>query len=122
MPKLFGIDIAGIINQNMGKGLLSVQLTKSTAGTRTSGQLNEGTNPTTLTYSGRGFISDYKDTEMANTSIRTSDKKIAILGASLPNGIIPIPGDSILVEGNSYNVVNVKRDPAAAIYICQSRG
>lgn len=122
MPKLFNVDIAGEINKGMGHLLLSLVLTKSSAGSRVSGQLIAGTQPTTVDYSGRGFTSSYKDREINNTSIITGDRKIGILGASLPSGIIPAAGDKVTIEGSIYNIVNVKRDPAAALYTCQGRG
>ena len=43
----FGVDIAGAINENVSPGLPTVgTLTKRIVGTRTPGQLTDGTQPT----------------------------------------------------------------------------
>lgn len=122
MPSLFGVDIASEINQAMGQGLLPVTLTKATTGTRTTGSLTSGTVPSTDDYTGRGFLSDYKDRQINGTSVLTGDRKVSILGASLPTGIVPAAADKVTIEGSTFNIVNVKRDPAAAMYTCQVRG
>lgn len=120
MPNLFGIDIAGELNKAMGSGLLPVVLTKSVKGTRTVGSLTAGTQPTSTTYTGRGFIDDYTDKQITGTTIVTGDRKVSILGASI--SVIPAANDRVTIEGLTYNIIKVKRDPAAAVYECQVRG
>lgn len=121
MPDLFGVNIAGIIGQAMDSGLLPVTLTKVTPGVRSTTDPTAGTNEVRKTYQGCGFIDDYKDYQINETTIRRGDRKILVTGNSL-RGIVPITGDEIKIEGVSYTIIKVLRDPAAATYTCQVRG
>jgi len=122
MPNLFGVDIAKEINAAMGAGLLAATLTKVTYGTPTTGSLTSGSNPKTATYSCRGVIEDYANREMDGTLVLMGDRRVLLLGASLPTAIVPKPGDRITIEGSTFDVNRVVRDPAAASYTCQVRG
>lgn len=124
MTKLFGVDIASEINKAMGPGLLPLQLLRRTPGARTSGATTSGTNPTSKSYPCRGFTDSYSDSQFDGTLIRRGDRKVLILGASLPSGITPRPGDAVVVPSEgTYEVVGIpERDPAGATYVCQGRG
>jgi len=119
MPTLFGVDIAGIINRELGPKLLPLTLTGYTAGTRTVGQLSGGTNPTSSTATGRGFTEDYSEGQIDGDTVKVGDRKVVILGASV--SLIPAPGMTVTIEGVAYRIERVKRDPAAATYTCQVR-
>jgi hypothetical protein len=121
MPKLFGIDIAGIVNEAMGSGLPVVTLVKVTAGVRVDGSLTGGTNPTTNQFPARGFVDDYKDAAIDGTLIKRGDRKVLVLGASIAGSQVPTQGDKLIAESRTYEVVDVKRDPASATYECQCR-
>ena len=122
MPNLFGVNMAAEIARGLGNKLLPAILTKMTETTRTTGSLTAGTNPLTTDYPCRGFIEDYSDYDLANTIIQTSDRKITILGGTLPVNIVPMNGDKITIENTLYTIIRVKRDPAGATYTLQSRG
>lgn len=121
MTKLFGVDIAKTVNQAMGKGLLPATLIKVTAGTRATP--TGGTNPTAQNFPARGIISDYTDREKAGTEVKVGERKILLLGASLPAGIVPEPGDKVTIEGRTYRIVDdgVTRDAASAAYRCRGK-
>ena len=122
MVKLFGVDIASEIAKNMGAGLLPATLIVVTTGTRTSGSLTSGKNPSEKTFSCRGIIEDYKETQFNDTSVLRGDRKVLLLGGTLQAGIVPKLGDKVKIEGFTFNVVNVNRDPASATYSLQVRG
>lgn len=121
MPKLFGIDIAGIVNKAMGSGLPAVTLVKVTPGLRVDGSLTAGTNPSTNQFPARGFVDTYQDKAIDGTLIKQGDRKMLILGASIAGGQVPSQGDQVIAESRTYEVIDVKRDPAAATYECQCR-
>lgn len=121
MPKLFGTDIPALINKAMGKLLLPVILHSVTQGTRTAGSLTGGANPVETDHTCRGFINDYRDHQIDGTIIRQGDRKVTVLGASIAPAAVPKPNDRVTVEGATYTVVAVKRDPAGATYEMQSR-
>lgn len=122
MPKFFGIDIAAELAREMGPGLLPVILSKVTNNSRTTGSLTAGKQATYEDYAGRGLIEDYLDKEINGTVVKTGDRKVLILGGSLPVSIVPEVGDRITIESAIYRIERVMRDPAAAAYTCQVRG
>lgn len=128
MPDLFGLDIAGIVNDAItdAGGLVPLTLTvvTSTEAGRTPGSPSAGRNPTTTgPHAGQGIIENYDAKEIDGTLIQDGDRKVLILGASLPTGIVPKADDTISIESFvGLRVVQVMRDPAAATYECQVRG
>ena len=121
MPDLFGIDIAKLVADNIGPGVLPAVLTKVTPGTRTAGSLTAGTNSTSVDHDCRGFIDDYDASQIDGTLIKMDDHKVTIIGGTLPAGVIPVQNDHVFIEGTTYEIIRVKRDPAAATYTCQAR-
>lgn len=119
MPNLFGKDIAGIIGNKLGKHLLDGTLTHTTPGIRTPGSLTAGTNPTTATSTFKGIISDYKEREIDGTLVQQGDRKVLILAATLTPAVVPEVGDRVSLEGDTFEVKRVSRDPAAATFTCQ---
>ncbi len=124
MTKLFGLDIAKLVADSIASagGILSATLTKTTAGTRTTP--TGGTHPTEQSYPAKGVVIDYTDRERAGTEIKSSERKVMLLGATLPPGIVPEPGDKVTIEDRTYRIVKdgVKRDPASATYTCRASG
>jgi len=121
--KLFGVNLAKVINKEMGKGLLPGVLVKVEASTRTTGSLTAGTNPVDKKRKFRGFVEDYDVRQIDGTVVETGDRKVVILGGSLPAGVVPTTGDRINIEAfEGLHVMRVRRDPAGATYTCQVRG
>lgn len=122
MPKLFGVDIEKLINDNLGDQLTPVTLTKVAAGSRTPGSLTGGVNPTISTVSTSGIIDDYSEYQVDGTIVVRGDRRLLLIGKPLTDaGVVPAPNDRATIEGTEYNIVNVQRDPAAATYTCQVR-
>lgn len=122
--KLFGVDIAKIVNKEIAPGLLDATLTKSTYGSRTSGDLTSGQSETSKSYPCKGIVSRYSDEEINGTTILKSDRKILLIGNSIDKGnVVPEPGDQIFIESSTYEIQEdgVNRDPAKATYSCHSR-
>lgn len=122
MAELFGIDIAGIIAQEIGPGVLPATLIVVTAGTRDTNNLSAGTQPTENSIPGRGFQEDYDDNQIDGTLIQEGDRRITLIANTFAGRPVPKTGDKITIEGATYNILKVRRDPAAATYVCQSRG
>ena len=121
MPDLFGMDIAKLVADNLGPGVLDATLTQVTAGNRTAGDLTAGVNPTNVDYPCKGFVDDYSASQIDGTLIKANDHKVTLLGGTLQGGIIPQQGDKVFIENTTYEIIKVKRDPAAATYLCQAR-
>lgn len=117
MPDLFGLDIAGIVNDAIdgAGGLRPGTLTRKTAGTRTPGSLTGGTNPGTAAYSLSGFVETEAE-RRANSAVATRGATMTIMGASV--SIAPAVNDTVLMDGSTYTLVELlERDPAAATYM-----
>jgi len=118
----FGVDIAGLVNENIAPGLPTVAtLTQRIPGTRTPGQLTDGTQPTTQTATFKAVVSDYRAGQIDGTLIQKGDRKVLLIAESGSAALVPSSGDRITVEGATYFIVSVGRDPAVATYSCQVR-
>ncbi len=97
-------------------------LTKVILGTRTSGALSAGTNPTTATHACEGIVQMFDTGLIDGTIVRREDRRISLLIATLPAGIEPKPGDKITIQGATYVVLaGVERDPASFMFTCHGR-
>lgn len=67
------------------------------------------------------LVDDYSDLRRAAGDLPANDRKLLVLGGSLPAGIIPATGQSVRAEGRVWSVVAVSRDPAAAVWTLQAR-
>lgn len=125
MTTLMGIDFAAEIAAAFGPSdLLPATLRHRTTGTRTPGQLSGGTNPTTTNYVTRGVVLEYSLHDLGVApGVQSGDKKVMLIAKPLTDaGVEPRGDDSLTIEGKTYSVVAVRRDPATATYVCQCRG
>jgi hypothetical protein len=120
MPDLFGIDIAGIINDSITEagGLVDAVLVVVEAGQRIPSDLTSGTNPIETSKDCQGF-KDTLDRLRPDTVVAEATDLILLLGASIQDEAIPKTGDKIIIENETKSILKVKRDPAAATYECQ---
>ncbi|MCH9664661.1 MAG: hypothetical protein K0U41_02295 [Gammaproteobacteria bacterium] len=122
MPELFGIDIAGIVAQEIGPRVLPATLIVITRGPRDPADPTEPGPEIRTPHPCRGFIEDYDDDKIDGTLVQRGDRLVTLIGGTLPSGIIPTGSDKVTIEDSTYNVERIKRDPAAATYQCQVRG
>lgn len=121
-------DIKKLIAANLGKqkdlGIRSITLVKTTPGTRTPGSLADGTNPTTTSYTCKGFEERKLSAYVSPTTARVKQLTISILGGTLPDGVEPKAGDRITSQGVTYTIApdGVSRDPVGAMFDCVVRG
>jgi hypothetical protein len=126
MPKLFGIDIAKELNDGMkaAGGLRPLVLTKYAEGTRTTGALTAGTNPTSTTHKASGFVEDTssgagtREGTLTKVQIRT----VSILGDSIEGGVHPEANDVVTftdADAGTYKLGQCGTDPVDALFICE---
>jgi len=118
---LFGVDISGIINANIGPGVNDATLTKVSGGTRTVGQLTGGTNPTPVGYACKGFVDSLSRNQLEGSLVRDTDVLVALIGDSIAGGQVPSVGDRVTILAAEYNIIEVTVDPALAVYNCIGR-
>ena len=95
MPDIAKLLLKALKPQAKTLGIRSAVLTRSTPGTRTT--LSAGTNPTSTPYSCQALIELATVDNVPETLVQQDDRKIGILGASLPAGIVPRVQDTITV-------------------------
>lgn len=122
MTKLFGVDIAKEIAKGMATGLPKCTLEKLLPGQRTAGDIAAGPSISTKKFPCRGIVQDFDLKAFEGTTVQKGDRQVLILGATLPNGIVPQLNDFIIAENVRSEIVNVTRDPAAATYLLHARG
>lgn len=103
------MDFAGALGAAAGRfgGMLGVQpcvLIKVTPGTATPGSLIDGTNPVETNYPALGKVDAYDPTDIDGTLIVATDRRITLIGSSLPAGITPVPGDKVTIAGTTYRI------------------
>lgn len=131
---LFGEDIAGLISDALNGELLDATLTRTTnSGTYNSQTDTYSGGSTPTTYTTQGIVEQY-DISLMQTGdlgkrhkglIQTNDRKILLLAE--PLGVEPSPGDNnqppdqITIDGKTFTVISVAKDPASATYEVQGR-
>ena len=120
-PDIFGIGLAGVLSDELGDLLFDQTLIVVT-------DVRDPNNSTKnikseTPYPCKGFIDTFDDRMINGTTIKFSDRKIVIMGATLPQSVVPTSGDKIVAEGQTFTITDggVRRDPAGATYECQSR-
>jgi hypothetical protein len=112
---LFNIDLPGIINSAMGSLVLDATITPST-------RTPDGQGGQTLNYgtpvAAKGFVDTYSDFARLS-GVPATDRKIIILAASTT--AVPKQGDRVTIEGRTYDIIAVNKDPASATYELQAR-
>lgn len=117
--ELFGVDIAGLIAQEIGPGVLDAQLIKVEPGTRNPSDPTAGTQPVETNHPCKGFIDKQKNNTRGGTLTQQDQKVVVLIGDTLPEGIIPESVDKISIEGQTFTITGeIDRDPAAATYTC----
>lgn len=121
MPDIFGIDIAGIIDEQLSPLVFDQVLIKVTTARDTVNPTKQAT--TKVEHKCKGFVDNYARENARGTSTRITDYKVVIIGNTLDAGVVPEPGDEIIAEGRTFKIVDdgVERDPAGATYECRSR-
>ena len=121
--KLFGVNISGLVAKFIGPGVLNAILTKVIPGERDPDELTGGTNPTTQVHSCRGFIDSKRLRNIDDTLSQDGMEFIVLIGDTIAGGTVaPETGDLITIEGNTYRIERIGRDPAAAVYECACSG
>jgi hypothetical protein len=127
---LFGVDIAGIIADAMADGLFPVTVTRYTAGARNPADLTGGRPRTPATVEGiSGFWDDFTSTPPPGVVLELNDRKLVLIGDTIPVGGEPRYNDAVVVHepmgdvGPLYVVKRLSRDPAnaAPTYLCRDR-
>lgn len=130
MPKIMGVNVAGILGGTLGATAPNATLTRVEPGTRTAGEASSGTNPTTTTFSCRAYMAEYKDDVIDGETIETGDRKICIYSTTLRDNdgdlVRPRVDDLIEIaeedgETAEYRIVRVGRGTANARYVVQGR-
>lgn len=100
--------------------MTDVTIARSTPGTRTPSNPAAGTNPTSTTYAGRGFI-ERTGRFMDGTLVAEGSVLISVLGGSISSGAGVEVGDRITINGSTYKVSKVPTDGVEAVFECEAK-
>jgi len=124
--RLFGIDIAGIIADKIGPGVLPVVITRrASTGARQAGNLTGGlVKAAPQSWPCRGFWEDFTG-QPPGVDLELNDRKAVLIGDTIPPAALPLQkNDEITIEGLTlFMVKQLNRDPAAAVFVllCRDR-
>jgi hypothetical protein len=71
-------------------------------------------------HPGEGWRDSYTADMIDGSTILSTDVRIMVLASSLAS-YVPFVGQSITVDGTTYSIIHVARDPAHALYDLQAR-
>lgn len=123
---LFGADIRGNIARAIGPNVLPAILKK----------IKRVPNPNKLTgpplediktFQCRGFVEMFSERAQSRENVLEDDRRVILIGGTLPDGIFPEQGDTILIEDvdraqRPFIVMSlIDRDPDAATYTVHVR-
>jgi hypothetical protein len=115
-------SIKKLIAKHLGKqkilGVGPLTLVVITPGVRTGNNLAGGTNATATKYPCKGFL-DEERKFMDGTLVAEGRSKMSVLGGTLPNGIKPLLGASVIRDGITYKIHRVVSDPVDAMHECE---
>ena len=103
----------GSVFSDTGLFFSEATLTRVTGG----GGWTEGGTP--ATYPCKAMLSAYHDHLRAVADIPDTDAKMLIVGTSIT--VDPMKGDAVTASGRDWSIINVKVDPAGAMWACQVR-
>jgi hypothetical protein len=128
MPKLFGVNIADILNRALSPGMFTGYLLVGQGGARNPNDPTAGiTFEDVANSSFQGIVNTYRDDEIDNESVLREDRKILIIAESIDPPTVPAVGMKIDMSQDHlggqgfWTIVRVTRDPAHATYVCQGR-
>lgn len=119
--KLFGVDISGLINANIGPGVNDAVLIKVNEGTRTAGNLSAGRSTSETRHPCKGFVDPIRTNQIDGTLVRSTDTNVNLVGDSIAGLAVPQANDRVLILGKEYEIIAVQVDPALALYQCVGR-
>ncbi|MGE0205991.1 MAG: hypothetical protein AB7P60_20575 [Hyphomicrobiaceae bacterium] len=129
-------QLAKLLAQGLGGqsliGFGALTLVRTTGGTRDPLALTGGNNPTTASYPCKGrqgvkrsaYWQFWQNAQLSGAQARTKFIGFTILGATLPDGIEPRAGDSIVHGGATYTIAaDGVTDPTGigAVFECMCR-
>lgn len=128
--ELFGVDIAGLLADAIGDGVLPVTITRDVRAARVPGDLTGGRPSQPVSYECMGFWDDIDPRGVPpGITIEITDRKLVLIGDTVPPDGLPLRNDACTVHEEAapitlYCVQALSRDPAAAVYayLCRDRG
>lgn len=110
-------------------GVKPAVLKRVTQGVRLPGAQSAGTNPTTTLHTCRAFVGTFEATQIDETTIKSSDRIICILAATISPATVPEIGDLVTINSIEYVIVGGGRDgmgvstlAVPVLYSCHARG
>lgn len=70
-------------------------------------------------HSCKAIVENYSDRYRAEGLVGVKDRKVLVLADSLD--VTPIAGDRVTISGITFTVVDVRTDPATAVWVLQGR-
>lgn len=128
-------QLAKLLAQGLGsQGLIGfgpLTLVRVQPGTRTS-TITDGNHPTSTNYACKGrqgvkrsaFWQFWQNAQLTGAMARTTFVGFTLLGATLPDGIIPRAGDKVIFGGDTYTIAadgTTNPDGVGAVWECMTR-
>ena len=69
----------------------------------------------------RALVTEYSDYQRLAGGIPASVRSALILGRSIASGATPAAGDTLVIDGEAWGLININSDPVGATFECSAR-
>lgn len=118
-----GVDVAKLVADNLGPRLLPATLVVDVDAARDPDEPTRTLTSTPREHACRGMLEERADRELPGENrVLVGGLRVLLLGATLPAGVEPRPGNRIKIEGREFEIGGpdaIDRDPASATYTCR---
>lgn len=110
----FGIDLPGIVGDVLDEVAKDATLIVVTLGARKATS-TAGLTITKTNVACRGYIADFEEHQIDGALVTRQDRLVVLFASSLGT-TVPKERDEVTIEGDTYKIHRVTRDPASAEY------
>jgi hypothetical protein len=116
------VNLAKLVAQQFGKIMIPVTLEqRAVSSTVTHNAPTRVLAVPPTVFAGKGFVEDFRAGQLDGEVVRVGDRRIMILAQTMA-AATPKPSDRVTIEGRTYIVQSVSRDPADATWSLHCRG
>ena len=115
MSNWFGLNLPAIVGSAIDPAMQDASLLVVTVGARNSTTSTKGLTISKEAVPCRGYVEDFAESQIDGTLITRNDRLVTLTASSLGTRV-PREKDEVTVEGSTYQIRRVTRDPAGAVY------
>ena len=110
----FGLDLPAIVGAGLDSVAKDATLLVVTIGARNATS-TKGLSVTKTSVPCRGYVEDFSESQIDGSLVTRKDRLVTLFASSL-GSTVPKERDEVTIEGDTYKIQRVSRDPAGIVY------